>query len=105
VGAGIYEELLFRLIIMTLVIIVLADVLKFKMRWAAAAAVVVSALLFSAHHYAPIGLDSFSWGSFSFRAFAGAYLGIIFLVRGYGPAAGAHAAYNVMVVASAAVFP
>lgn len=104
VGAGIYEELLFRLIIMTLVIIVASDVLHLRMRWAATIAVIISALLFAGHHYAPVGVESFDWSSFAFRAFAGAYLGVIFIVRGYGPAAGAHAAYNVMVVASAAMF-
>ena len=37
-------------------------------------------------------------GAFGFRTIAGMYLAIVFWYRGYGPAAGCHAAYNVALV-------
>ena len=33
-----------------------------------------------------------------FRGLAGVYLGAIFIFRGYGPAAGAHIAYNLLII-------
>jgi len=42
------------------------------------------------------GRYSESFGVLLFRTMAGAYLAVIFWYRGYGSAAGAHAAYNVL---------
>jgi hypothetical protein len=56
--------------------------------------VALSALTFAGHHHQPIGLEGFRMGVFLFRVLAGLYLSLIFWFRGYGPAAGCHAAYN-----------
>ena len=50
---------------------------------------------FAAHHHQPFGREPFDVTLFAFRAIAGCYLSIVFWYRGYGPAAGCHAAYNV----------
>ncbi len=70
---------------------------------ATAAAVLLSAVLFSAHHYVGINTaeifsyeEKFQLGSFIFRTIAGIYFAIIFRYRGYGIAAGAHIAYDII---------
>ena len=102
VGAGIYEELVFRLILVGLIIVVLEDVLKVKVSIATFIAVFVSAGLFAAHHYLGFQggqiarLEEFKLGGFIFRAAAGLYFALIFRFRGYGITAGTHGAYNII---------
>lgn len=116
IGAGLYEELVFRLIVMSVVLTMAGDLARWRDRrrgrgrmgmrgyahspglWNSAAAVAVSALLFSLHHFQPIGLEPFALDDFAFRCLAGIYLSVIFLRRGFGIAVGAHAAYDVIVV-------
>lgn len=99
-GAGIYEEFIFRLAIAGLILFVLADVLEFKREFAALAAIVIQALLFSAYHFTQAELTGqapFPWGPFIFRMVAGVYLGGLYVLRGYGITVGAHAAWNAYV--------
>jgi len=96
VGAGLYEELLFRLIIITLLTILFVDVLRLRQVTGVALSVIFSSLLFAAHHYHPIGADPWSSKEFAFRAAAGAYLAAVFVLRGFGLAVGCHVIYDVM---------
>jgi membrane protease YdiL (CAAX protease family) len=96
-GAGIYEELIFRLCAMTMLSLLLADLLKLQRGLATVLIVLIPAVLFSAYHY--LGDEHFAWGSFVFRSLAGVYFGLVFLVRGFGITAGAHAAYDIWIVA------
>ncbi len=98
IGAGIYEELVFRLALISLIVIVGADLLRFSQGSTLVAATLVSAMLFALHHHPPFGAEPFNAFRFTFRALAGVYLGTIFVFRGYGPAAGAHIAYNLLIV-------
>jgi membrane protease YdiL (CAAX protease family) len=95
IGAGVYEELIFRLVLISVVMIIGADLFKFKQARVVVVAVALSSLAFAAHHHQPIGAEPFDPIRFVFRAVAGAYLAAVFWYRGYGPAAGCHAAYNV----------
>jgi membrane protease YdiL (CAAX protease family) len=98
-GAGIYEELLFRLMLLPLTI-GLFRVCGVPSRWSVAAALLVTSLIFSAAHYqmfTTIG-DEFAWFSFIFRAVAGLFFSLLFLFRGFGIAVGAHALYDILVV-------
>ena len=58
--------------------------------------VLVPAILFSLYHY--LGPEHFSLQSFVFRTLAGVYFGIVFLCRGFGITAGAHSAYDILIV-------
>ncbi|MFQ5491137.1 MAG: type II CAAX prenyl endopeptidase Rce1 family protein [Phycisphaerae bacterium] len=98
VGAGIYEELVFRLILVCLLVMVFSDVMGWPGTWTTLVAVGISAVLFAAHHHPPMGSEPFELGRFVFRAMAGVFLGGLFVYRGYGVAAGTHVAYNVLVV-------
>lgn len=95
-GAGVYEELVFRLIGCTLLAIVSRSLLKLPARLSTLLVVVVSATLFSAYHY--LGNEAFSWRIFAFRATAGAYFAMLFFTRGFGVTAGAHMAYDILIV-------
>ncbi len=95
IGAGIYEELVFRLVLISVMVMIGVDLLKLKPSSVAVVAVLLSSIAFAAHHHAPFGTEPFAEIPFFFRTIAGTYLAIIFWYRGYGSAAGCHAAYNV----------
>jgi Type II CAAX prenyl endopeptidase Rce1-like len=97
-GAGIYEELVFRLMAITALVIVIVDVLKLPRLAAAIVILLASALLFAAQHHPPLGADPFDPIRFIFRTAAGLYLAGLFVFRGFGIAAGCHALYNVIAV-------
>jgi membrane protease YdiL (CAAX protease family) len=101
VGAGVYEELVFRLILICLIVMIGADLLRLPAGWTSVFAIAASALLFAAHHHLPIGSQEFDLPSFLFRALAGVALGVLFMYRGYGIAAGTHVFYNLAIVALA----
>ncbi len=95
-GAGIYEELLFRVII-TGGLVALARVLFGQGGvLGKSIAVVVSALIFSAFHYIGSLGDTFTLQSFVFRAIAGVVFSALYVTRGIGVTAWTHALYDVM---------
>jgi hypothetical protein len=96
-GAGIYEELVFRLFLLGLLIAAFRLIFPKQRTAASAAAVVLGALLFSAFHYLGPARDSFSAGSFVQRTLAGLYFSILFVTRGFGVTAASHAIYDIIV--------
>jgi hypothetical protein len=103
VGAGVYEEFVFRLGLMTLISILAADVLRLRKWLSNLLMVSASAVLFSLYHY--LGAETFGLQSFIFRTAAGIYFGVLFLTRGFGITAGCHVAYDLIVVTLLAVAP
>lgn len=96
-GAGLYEELFFRVILVTLFILLFTKLLEKK--WAGVtAAVVLAALLFSAVHYVGSMGDPFTMSSFLYRFLFGLILNGIYVWRGFGVAAWTHAIYDIMVI-------
>lgn len=110
IGAGIYEELIFRLILISLLMILFQNVLGLNKRNSIIASVLVSAALFSAHHHiiflhGRIGQTSpFNWTEFGFRTIAGVYFAILFAIRGFGITAGTHAFYDIIAITINAAF-
>lgn len=102
-GAGIYEELVFRLMCITGLSIVLVNVLKLPRTASAVFVVLFSAGLFAAQHHPPLGIEPFEASRFAFRTIAGVYLAGLFLTRGFGIACGCHAFYNLIVVTIKAI--
>ncbi|MDZ7617886.1 MAG: CPBP family glutamic-type intramembrane protease [Patescibacteria group bacterium] len=95
-GAGIYEELLFRLLLLGPMAWGLQR-LGARRGASRVAAVVMTSLLFAvAHHVGPGGYP-FVWFDFVFRFLAGVFFAILFLYRGFGIAAGSHAGYDILV--------
>jgi hypothetical protein len=96
-GAGIYEETLFRLILFAGLVRVFAWSEPKPSLLALALAAFASALLFAgAHHLGPNG-DPFNAYVLSFRTFAGLFFAWLFQARGFGIAVGAHTGYDVLV--------
>lgn len=94
-GAGIFEELVFRLGLMSLLVwLWLRSTAVFRMPAAVGGllAVVISAVLFSLHHHLREPWDE---GVFVFRAMAGVLLGFLFWFRGFGVCVYTHAMYDV----------
>lgn len=94
-GAGIYEELLFRVLLVSGLALLAGRLFGWKVWPAGIFAVLVGALIFSAFHYVgPYG-DPWQAGSFTFRAVAGVLFSALYLLRGFGVAAWSHALYDV----------
>jgi CAAX amino terminal protease family. len=96
-GAGFYEELVFRLLILSALgsFFVSRGMKRFL---AYATATVVSAFAFSAIHYIGAIADPFDMASFLYRALLGIMLGAIFIFRGFAPAVYTHALYDAYVM-------
>ena len=95
-GAGIFEELVFRLGLMSaLVWIAMRAVRAWALpTWLAGAfAVIVSALLFSWFHH--VCGEPYDRSRFVFRTMAGVLLGLLMWLRGYGVCVYTHTIYNV----------
>lgn len=94
-GAGIYEELLFRVLMVGTLAWVGRRLLGWSPLVAGIVATLVGAVLFSAFHYVgPYG-DALELGSFTFRAVAGVLFSAMYLLRGLGITAWTHALYDV----------
>ncbi|MEX0676914.1 MAG: CPBP family intramembrane glutamic endopeptidase [Pirellulales bacterium] len=96
VGAGIYEEMLFRLLLLPPVAVV-ARHLGARAALRVAGAVILTSLMFSAAHYLGPHGEAFEAYTFFFRFTAGAFFAILFVYRGFGIAAGTHALYDIFV--------
>lgn len=95
VGAGLYEEMLFRLIGISLVHAVLVDLLRVPERVGLVVAVLASSAAFAAIHQ--VG-GELSAGAFGYIMAAGCYFGAIFVLRGFGVVVGAHVVYDLVVL-------
>jgi membrane protease YdiL (CAAX protease family) len=97
-GAGIFEELVFRGFLCFGIYRAMRAVVGAD-RWSAgAAAVVISALTFSAYHHWGAGGEPWDAVRFTFRFHAGVLLGAVFLTRGLAIAAVAHGFYDALVL-------
>ncbi len=96
-GAGLYEELLFRMVLIGVVLVLLGDVLNLKSWLANLIAVLLAALLFTAYHQ-PIVDGEMLWSAIVLYLGSGIYLGCLFLLRGFGIVVAVHALYDIMVL-------
>lgn len=110
IGAGIYEELVFRLILICLLMLLFHDILRLTHSSSIVLSVLISAALFSAYHHVdffsgqPNVTDPFNFTKFAFRTMAGIYFAALYAIRGFGITAGTHASYNIIAVSITARF-
>ena len=110
IGAGIYEELVFRLILICLLMLFFQDVLRLTRKNSIILSVLISAALFSAHHHVIFvegqfgQTAAFDWTEFGFRTIAGVYFAILFAIRGFAITAGTHAFYDIIATIVNAAF-
>jgi hypothetical protein len=96
VGAGVYEETLFRLMLVPTFYATLR-LLQMPQVLASSWAVTGSALLFALAHHAGMPGEPFTWYAFCFRWMAGVFFAWVFVLRGFGIAVGTHTAYDLLV--------
>lgn len=95
-GAGIYEEILFRVVVVGALAWLATRFFKWGPTGSGIFATILGAFIFSAFHYiGPYG-DPLELGSFAFRMVAGLLLSGLYLLRGLGIAAWTHALYDVI---------
>ena len=97
-GAGVYEETVFRLIGMGGLFALGTRAFNMPKWMGAVFAVILSSLVFSGIHYVGSLGDAFTLGSFMFRFFAGVILAVIFYLRGFAVAVYTHAIYDIIVM-------
>ncbi|HMB42097.1 MAG TPA: CPBP family intramembrane glutamic endopeptidase [Balneolaceae bacterium] len=98
-GAGLYEELFFRVILVSILIFFFK---RFTSRHSVSTtlSIVAAALIFSGVHYIGFYGDIFTLHSFLFRFLFGLGLNLIYVKRGFGITAWTHAVYDLIVVSS-----
>jgi len=100
IGAGIYEELVFRLLLICGLMIVFQDLARLDHKRAIVLSVIISSALFSAHHHIDLLTGQtgavFHPAAFIFRTLAGIYFAVLFAIRGFGITSGTHAFYNII---------
>tara|TARA_X000001036_G_scaffold99974_1_gene93117 strand:- start:570 stop:1274 length:705 start_codon:yes stop_codon:yes gene_type:complete len=96
-GAGIYEELIFRVfsifIFYRFINFIFKSMRHFSTQFFA---LLLSSILFSLFHF--MGTESFSQEAFTIRFIAGILLGILYINRGFGITAITHSFYDIFVI-------
>jgi membrane protease YdiL (CAAX protease family) len=96
-GAGIYEEFVFRVLLLGALVFLLHRLLHLQQQLAYGIAAGLGALVFAAFHYiGPFG-DPLQLPSFVFRFIAGLILTGLYLARGYGITAYTHSLYDLWI--------
>ncbi len=97
-GAGVYEETVFRLVLLGGLVALAERVLGLARVVAVILGLAVSSLLFSAMHHIPPYGDPLRLGIFTFRCLAGVCFGLLFWFRGFAVAVYTHALYDLYVL-------
>lgn len=97
VGAGIWEELIFRLVGIN-VLLKLLVLYEYSLIFSYIFSIIVTSIIFSLAHYVGNFGELFSLITFSYRFLAGMMLGIIYSIRGYGISVYTHIFYNTAIV-------
>jgi len=90
--------MLFRLVGVALLHFVVKDLLGAKNWIACTVAVIGSALAFAVYHDPRLASGGPDWYRLGFIALAGAYLGNVYVLRGFGIVVATHALYDAMVL-------
>ena len=98
IGAGIYEEFLFRVLLIAGLTRILGFIFLWKQLARKIVALIISGGIFSAFHFMGEYGDFFSMELFLLRFFAGIILGGLYLFRGFGITAYTHSIYDLIVL-------
>ena len=96
-GAGVHEELLFRLAMIPALSVLFARLVGLPRVVSLALAFIISSLLFSAAHHV-IGGEPWAVAPFVYRFFCGMIFAALFQFRGLGVAVYTHALYDIYVM-------
>lgn len=96
IGAGLYEELVFRVVAIAALHFVLVDLLGVRRNAGAALSVIISALAFAFYHDLRTAGGQLDIPLAIFLTVAGLYFGLIYIWRGFGIVVAVHALYDVV---------
>ena len=96
VGAGVWEELVFRLALLGGLTLLFVRALKLDLLVATGAAVLVSALVFALYHHLGEMGEPLVAPRFAFRFLAGTILGVLFATRGLAVVVYMHVFYDLL---------
>jgi len=97
VGAGLFEEIIFRVILLNLLFLLINPFVKKKVV-TAVISVLLASFLFSLSHYVGTIADTWQLYSFMFRWAAGLLFTVLYFVRGFAITAYTHALYDIWVL-------
>lgn len=97
-GAGLWEEIVFRFALLGGLVLLCRRVLKMRAVWAWTLGVLVSSIAFSLIHHVGSLAEPFTLYAFVFRFFAGAVFAGIYAARGLAVVVYTHALYDIMVM-------
>ena len=97
IGAGLFEELLFRVVLTTLLIYLFKRLFRHPFP-SIVVSVLVASFLFSLAHYVGNMADHFTLYSFVFRFVAGIWFTTLYAVRGFAITCMTHAFYDIFVI-------
>jgi len=97
IGAGIWEEILFRLIIFSFLYKIFKKYNNINF-YTLFLSVFISSIIFSAFHYIGISADVFNFDSFLIRFLGGVFLSLLYYYRGFGIAVMSHITYDFILI-------
>ncbi len=98
IGAGLYEELIFRMALIAVLHTLLVDLLRWKEGPAITVSVLLAAVAFAVYHPLRDATGAIDWPKAVAYLVIGAYFGAVFAFRGFGIVVGVHAAYDIAVL-------
>lgn len=98
IGAGLYEELIFRLVLIAVLHTLLVDVLRWKEGPAIGVSILVAAIAFALYHPLRDAQGTLDWARAAAYLVIGGYFGAVFAFRGFGVVVGTHASYDIAVL-------
>lgn len=96
IGAGIFEELIFRVILISALLVILERGLSLSPNRAFVAAIFLAACVFAGFH---LFMELYSFPVFAQRVFGGVLLGALYQYRGYGISVYSHIIFNFLILA------
>lgn len=98
IGAGIYEEFVFRVLLISGLAILFGLIFNWGEFGKTFLSVIISSAIFSIFHFFGSYGDTFSFPLFFVRFLAGIFLAMIYIFRGFGITAYAHSIYDLFVL-------
>jgi membrane protease YdiL (CAAX protease family) len=97
IGAGLYEELLFRMVLIAAIHALIVDLVKGPGWLGWLVGIIISAAAFTVYHDLHGAHGALVMTRVTFFAAAGLYLGVLYAARGFGIVVAAHALYDIAV--------
>ena len=103
-GAGFWEELLFRLFLISFIILIFNKMFRIDLFITVIIAILISSVIFSLFHFEAFEINSIYNPLFLKRFLGGVFLGTLYIVRGLGISIYCHIFYDIIIFFDLASF-